>query len=359
MRIKVVIMLPDFSVGGAETMVAQIAKTIDTTLFDVTILVLRKKLNNFLEKSIEEKINIIYVNKGKGFRLSAFFKVRNILKKVKPDVLHTHLQCFLYSLLYIRFNKVYWLHTIHNIPEEESKGIRRKLLSKYSKKKKVNLVGISDTISNKITNLYKLDTCFTVYNPVDRNRFRFVNSKKRDNLIFLNVGRMTKQKNQFFLVKTFIEHLKDFPGDLLYIAGDGEYRELIENLIKDSSAENSIYLLGNVSNIELYMSKSDVFVLTSLFEGLPMTILEAMSCGLPIISSNVGGVCDIDKDNGILVDNPNSIHLFLESFRLIHSYALREKMSFLSNEYCDKYDLKSITKEYEKLYLNSKGVEEK
>ena len=73
----------------------------------------------------------------------------------------------------------------------------------------------------------------------------------------------------------------------------------MENYIKESNLTEYVKLLGNVSNVEDYLAEADVFALSSDYEGLPLVVLEAMAAGLPIVSTDVGGVKDIVTDNGI------------------------------------------------------------
>lgn len=93
------------------------------------------------------------------------------------------------------------------------------------------------------------------------------------------------------------------------MVGDGELKQNIEYRIKKYNIDDKVVLVGNVSNVNYYLSNADIFVLSSDYEGLPLSILEAMASGLPIISTNVGGVADIVTNNGILVSAKDKVGL--------------------------------------------------
>lgn len=347
---KVVLTIPDFCTGGAEKMVAELAAGIDKNKFEVTVIVIRKPLNNAIEDSIGDNVNIVYLNKEMGFDIKTLFECNKVLSKIKPDIIHTHIQSFMYCLLYIMFHKVKMLHTIHNIPEEESKGIRRKILKILFKTKKAIPVGISDKITEKTNLLYQVSNTETVYNPVDENIFYPVADRKIESshIRFISVGRLVEQKNFELLIDSFAEFASVYTDVTLDILGDGPlYEELNKKIHMTGS--NNIHLCGNKTNIADYLRNADVFILTSKFEGLPMTILEAMAVGLPIICTDVGGNADVVKENGILIEKQNKESV-VNALKRMHDKDVRMYCSKKSLELSSKYYLDKIVNDYEKLY---------
>ena len=110
-------------------------------------------------------------------------------------------------------------------------------------------------------------------------------------------------------------------------------------------------LVGNVSNVNYYLSNADIFVLSSDYEGLPLSILEAMASGLPIISTNVGGVADIVTNNGILVSAKDKVGLVKAMKELASNHKLRYELGCNSLCNSQKYDSQEFIKQYENLYL--------
>lgn len=347
---KVIAMLiPDFSMGGAEKMVAQLSSKIDKTSFEVHIIVLRKKLNNSIEELIEDKVHVHYLNKNYGFNFNTLISCYKLLKRIKPNLIHTHIQSFVYCVPYLLLHNIKMLHTVHNVPEKEAKGFRRFLLKTLIKLKKAIPVGISDTITDQIRNLYSTSNVETVYNPVDESIFYPKLNVKDDKIIhFISIGRLVEQKNYKLLVETFQELLCEINFADLTVLGDGNLKDELLDLIEDKN-RNKIHFLGNKSNVADYLRKSDVFILTSIYEGLPMTILEAISVGLPIICTDVGGNKDIVTNNGILVDSNCKNDLILAMKKILDDN-LRSELANNSLNNVKKYYLSNISLLYEDLY---------
>ncbi len=352
-KLKVAIVIPGLCFGGAETMVTQLVKHIDKSKFDVYLIAKRTLFQNEAKALLEkiENINIISLDENKGINLRAIFKMSQILKKIRPNVIHTHLHIYAYLFPYVLFHKVKVLHTVHNMPIYESKKSGKLILKILFKLKKAIPVGISDIITKQLKDFYKIKTAETIYNFVDLKRFNFNNKKDHETFTFITVGRMEEQKNQILLLKAFNDFLKLHNSVKLIFAGDGDLRDELVNYACKNNIESHIEFIGNVINIEDFYAKADVFVLSSIYEGLPMTILEAMACGLPIISTNVGGVADIVRENGILVNSNSQEELLNAMITLYRDNEKRNLFSTKSVKNSRKYDIDTITKQYEALYL--------
>lgn len=133
-----------------------------------------------------------------------------------------------------------------------------------------------------------------IYNPVDTELINDIkkctlNLKEQelfDNPIVINVGRLNEAKGQYHLIKAFYHVKQQVENAKLVILGEGKLRKELQDLIKKLDLENSVYLLGFKENPYKYMFRAKVFVLSSLYEGFPNVLLEAMACGLAIVSTN-------------------------------------------------------------------------
>lgn len=110
----------------------------------------------------------------------------------------------------------------------------------------------------------------------------------------------------------------------MFILGDGPLKEELETYLKEHKLTQHIFMEGNVENVEQYLAEADAFVLSSNYEGLPLVILEAMASGLPIVSTDVGGVKDVVTDNGLLVE-PHSIEKLASAMMQIKANAEMRK----------------------------------
>ena len=152
------------------------------------------------------------------------------------------------------------------------------------------------------------------------------------------------------LIQAVEEINKKHPDVSLTILGDGPLKNDLENLIKTKSLENKVFLEGNVQNVEEYFALSDIFALSSSYEGLPLVVLEAMAAGLPIVSTNVGGICDIVSDNGVLVPADASDEYVRALLRLVEDENARDELGQHSWAYVQDYDSSTIARQYVKLY---------
>ncbi|MGH2328069.1 CDP-glycerol glycerophosphotransferase family protein [Campylobacter taeniopygiae] len=122
--------------------------------------------------------------------------------------------------------------------------------------------------------------------------------------IFINIARLSVEKDQLKLVKAFKIINKKYPKTKLLILGDGPLRSDLENLIKELRLNKSVFLLGRILNPFPYLKKSDCFVMSSIHEGQPMTLLEALVLNKAIVATNIpGNVSVLDGRGGLIVDN--------------------------------------------------------
>ena len=150
----------------------------------------------------------------------------------------------------------------------------------------------------------------------------------------LNVGRLSFQKNQLFLIKSFSLIAEDFPDWVLTIVGGGEYRKQIENLILKNNLSKRIELIGAVKDVDKWYRNSAFFVFPSLWEGFPNALAEAFSQGLPAIGlQNTSGVNELifNYKNGILVASKEE-QFALAMKKMITQKSFRKKAGrFASN----------------------------
>ena len=134
----------------------------------------------------------------------------------------------------------------------------------------------------------------TIYNPHYINKYQQLSNESeekyknifKESFVFINIGRLTEQKGQWFLIRAFRKVVDKYPKAKLIILGDGELKNKLQNLINKLNLQNNVYLLGLQKNPFKFLKHSDCFVLSSLWEGLPNTLIEALSLNLPVISTD-------------------------------------------------------------------------
>lgn len=354
MRKKVAVILPYFGNGGAENMVAHLVSHIDLNKIDVQVYcIFGKPLRNHLEKEIQEHgVKIVFIDKELGFSIKAVFTLYKELNKFDPDVVHTHLMGCMYVTPWIFFHKVKMLHTLHSIPEAENRNIIRRLITRFLyKTKKAIPIAISEENRKLISEYYnlKLENVEVINNPVIISKYHHSENDKKIRTL-ITVGRLSKEKNQQMLIQAFYEVKKINLEVKLVIVGDGVERKKLEEKVQNLNLNDSVTFVGNVTDVENYLCNADIFLLSSIYEGIPLAILEAMAAELPIIATNVGGIKDIVTNNGILVSSGNVEEMKKAILKLVENPKLIKEMGLNSRLNVKKYDINSVVKSYTILY---------
>lgn len=269
--------------------------------------------------------------------VKAFIPVYKAIRDFKPDIIHAHstkagvIARFWSAVLGIKsviFTAHGWVFT------EGKKYIERwitaqveKLMAKFTAK----IICVSEFDKNLALkfSVAPENKLITIHNGVDPMAFaeslKSKNLKKIDNEICITfVGRLAPPKDIFLL----IDAVQSIDGIKVLIVGDGELRDKVEKYILKKNLDTKIKLLGERADVPDILAQSDIFVLPSRWEGLPLTIIEAMMAKLPVVATAVGGVPELVDDGitGILVPPADVEALRVAIKKLIEYPDLRIKM---------------------------------
>ena len=151
----------------------------------------------------------------------------------------------------------------------------------------------------------------------------------------LFVGRLQEQKAPLRVIDTFMEYYRKDNAACLIIVGKGNLREAMVSYVKKLKMENKVFFLGNVSQetLALFYRGSDVLLLTSNFEGMPMCVLEALGCGLPVVSTNVGEVKRVVKNefSGEVVESVSPVIIAQALLKVLHDSVIYSKSNCIES----------------------------
>lgn len=304
---KVLYVITGLGVGGAEKVVTELADQMILKGHDVKIVYLT---GSVLVKPVSSRVELLALHLNSASNIfDASRKYKKIIRDFSPDVIHSHM---IHANIFARLNHLSFKYirlicTAHNSNE----GGRLRMLAYKLTNFLSNLnTNVSQEASESLISkgAFNKNNLITVYNGIDLNKFNFFNKDKNSNeLNFLSVGRFNKQKDYPNLFQA-ISILKNTINKEVkfYIAGDGELRPQLEQLIVDLGISDCVVLLGKRSDIPNLLNKADYFVLSSRHEGLPTVVIEAMACGTFVIATDCGGSAEIMGDTGILVPPQNS-----------------------------------------------------
>lgn len=354
---KILEIIPEFGLAGAERMVENLTLSLKRLNHEVEVVSLYNYHSGITENLERNNVNVNYLNKKKGLDLSVINRLSKIIKNFCPDIIHTHRYILFYTFLASRIARISCpiVHTVHNEATKENNKIYRKVNNQLFTHFNVLPVALTDNILRSIHNEYPN---IKKYIPIVFNGVNTENIKQYKTVYeigaefkIMHVGRFHEAKNHAQMVNAFSELKKIIPNAHLYFYGEGHLLEKIKTLVYELGLKDSISFMGVTSNItELYPSY-DVFILPSIYEGMPMTLVEAMANGMPILTSNVGGIPDIIKGNvnGILI-NPNREEISNGLLKLYYDGNLRERLGRQARIDAERYSALTMANEYSKIF---------
>ena len=294
---KIMLIIPSLTGGGAEKTIANLSYFLEKK-YEVYVVVFDLK-----NKTYDCVGNIISLNLGEGgsflkkilkniFRI---YKINKLKKELKIDVSISFLD-MPNIINVITKNKEKVIVSIRNFQSKKDNSFIKKKVTQFFLKKSDTIVSLSEMVKQDLMIKYKINSkkIKTIYNPCYLKNIEENCREKLDDEKFifdrkLNVitcGRLTEQKGQWHLIRV-IAYLKNKNLDIkLIILGQGELENKLKKLVKDLNIEENVIFLGYKKNPYKYIAKANLFVFTSLFEGLGNVLLETMACNIPIISSN-------------------------------------------------------------------------
>jgi len=361
------------NVGGLENGLVNLINNLPADKYRHTIICLTES-TDFSQRIQRDDVEIYELHKRSGNDVKLYFKLWKLLRKLRPQIVHTRNLSALEATVVAALARVpIRIHGEHGRDIYDLDGANKKyqllrricspFINKFITMSKdlenwlIKEVGISE---NKVVQLYNgVDTHLfqtTVKDGVADSLLPqgFAN---KDSIIVGTVGRLEPVKDQLTLVKAFNLLLKKNPewSDRLrlVILGDGVLRPEIESLLAEANTRNLVWLAGTRNDVPKLLHYLDIFVLPSLAEGISNTILEAMATSLPIIATNVGGNTElvVNECTGKLVpaSDPDSmakaILAYLEQpeVRSQHGKAGRQRVE-------DTFSLTGMLGRYEVVY---------
>lgn len=304
-------------------------------------------IKHYKVNDIENK-NIINI-------LKTFMILRKIVKNEKIDIIHTHHRmAAFYTSVLGKVMKFKFIHTAHNTFLDK-KFLTRVCLCK------AKIISVGQKVKENLCDFYNLnaDNIDVIYNGIEKDNNKIIEipeiKKYKDRGYFIvgNIGRLSEQKGMEYYISAIPKVLRENKKIMFFLIGDGEEKSKIQNVITDLCLENNVILLGYRKDVLNVIKQLDVVVLSSLWEGLPLTPIEAFSVGKTVIGTNVDGTTEIIKDkyNGILIEPKNSFEIAKNIVNLYENADLRYKLEKNAYEtYAKKFSYENFINKYRLYY---------
>lgn len=358
-KIKVLQIIPSFGIGGAEKLVLDYLTYFDDNSVEIMAISLYCKKNNMYDKFIEENgLKVIYLDKKKGIDLTMMKKLNNIIKKYKPDIIHSHMNTIKYLIYSIRKHRnIVLFHTIHSEPKRDvnlfDKFFNKLAFTKFN----CTPIALTENLKRKVNKFYNIEHTIFLNNGVDLDKIRKLEEKKidirkdlrlkSDSFLIGHIGRFSNTKNHDFIIEVFYEYKKLNNAAILLLVGDGNLRKSIESKVEKLNIQESVLFLGHRNDIAQILNSLDLFLFPSFYEGFPITLIEAqavkpsLKC---IISDTIDQSCILNKNTHVMSLSESSYQwaLAISNFKY---YSGEEKA-------IDKFDINYVVKNLENIYIN-------
>jgi glycosyltransferase EpsF len=375
MKKRILHVISSLSAGGIESLVVSLYENIDRDKFQFDLAVFNPNNQIHRTKLEELEANIHFIaNAGSKtsilskiiWRIAALYNFGKLISKNHYDVLHCH--------NYSNYGPYVLLAALKGIPirivhSHTGGGLKDSYIHKFQRKviKLINFnrfvttkIGCSNTASKWLfgTNTSGNAVMKIIYNGIDMDKFASASLKEKqhirhlyemeDGVHFVHVARFTEAKNELFLVELFYEMTKSKNNLYLNFIGYGPFEEKIKILVNTFKINNRVRFFGLDSDIPQLMVAMDYFLLPSLWEGFPITALEAQAAGIPIfISDTVTKEVDMGLATFLPINKgpkywADYILKVVESKAIPVHIDMEKKM---------KYDIKNIAKQFEEIYL--------
>lgn len=268
---------------------------------------------------LDKKINIITLDKKyyKNNLIRNIYRIsqtKKILKKEKPDIIVSFLPMPSFRILIAnKKTKIPVIISDRNDPKQEYKSkLSNRLMNWLYPKADAFVFQTNEQKEYFSKEIQQKST--VIFNPIKDSflKTRDIEIKTRENII-INVGRLVSQKNQKMLISAFVEVSKKHPEYKLEIFGEGPLKEKLQEQINELKMNDKIFLCGITDNIKQELEKSKIFVLSSDYEGMPNSLIEAMAVGCVVISTDCpcGGPRELiqNNENGLLIPIRNDEEL--------------------------------------------------
>jgi glycosyltransferase involved in cell wall biosynthesis len=354
--IKVVYMITSLIMGGAQKGMVRILKRINKKKYNITVITLKNESEIILnELNAIKGIKVYNMGIKRKREIYKVMRVYKLLKEIKPHILITSLY---HATIIGRIlggisgvnNIVDWEHN------EDFGNIFRRYINKITSKLSVKIIADSSDVKEAVINTLKINknkVTSVFIGGVNTNEYfiKGFNVSNSDKILVGSVGSLEYRKGYLPILSVIKDLIVEKSINLRFeIAGEGIMRNKLEDYIASNYLEDSIKLLGIVEEIPKFLNKMDIYIQPSRFEGLCITVIEAMAAGLPVVAYNVGGIKNSIDDGvtGFLVEKGDTNDFKEKVLVLAKDKQLRNDMGRKAREKVkDRYSIEKTVMQFE------------
>jgi glycosyltransferase involved in cell wall biosynthesis len=356
--------------GGAGNLLINYVPSMKTQGHQIELLFLRKANCPHLKYFEEKGLKVTWLSENQLYNPLYIFKIRNFIKKGNFDIVHVHLFPALYYAglaAYLGLGKAKLVFTEHNTTNTRMKKSYYRSIERFIYKKYDAITSITEQVEQNITKHLDGITMryYLVNNGINFIKFNNDNLLQKQNLylsyskehvLVVMVARFCKQKDH----KTLIKAIALLPDNVhLLLIGEGPLKQDMENLATDLHTDRRVHFLGVRNDVPDVLRLCDIGVLSSNWEGMPVSAIEIMAAGIPFVGSKVPGIQDFieaKNDNaGILFTHQNSEELAFCIDKLLYDKDYCKQIGTSGKIRASEYSIEKTTNQYLSIYEKLKN----
>ena len=375
---RIVEVVPSLKVGGAETLIADYCKSINKEQIQLKVIVIDRQYFTPIEERIKESgVEVIYLGnqlfKDGDLRwnilklirfVSRYYYFNKAIHQYDPDVIHIHLHLGLYfRFLFMRKKDVRLYLTVHNVTERYfckdcsniKKYVEYREVCRLIRKKGLTLIALHEDMRQELKSFFDSERvillrngiCLSKFDPslYDKNEMRSRLGIEESAFVIGHVGRFHEQKNHRMIIDIFCNIYKKDPNSVLLLVGTGDLKEQIEEMIRVKGIVDRVIILSNRPDIPQIMCAMDVFLMPSLWEGYPVSLIEAQAMGIKCVISDAINTEAILSNRVIVVSLSGELGEWEKAIFAETGFA--QKVSSIKD-----YDMNACISRLEDIYCN-------
>lgn len=367
-KIKILFILTSLSYGGEERLVVDQLKALDNRKYRLSVIYYEKREDLLFDIPPHVSVYRIEKKKWTDFFLLVW-QIRCMIKKINPHIVFSTVW---YNTLIVSVAK-YLLSTpfyyVAREPHNHMKDIEntrfkiiKKYIIKWSHKIPNIVIIVSRGAADEIISAYQIrkENVKVIYNSVDIKNISILKNKcikshnyfDNSKINIVTLGRLTERKGYADLLIAFKKIRKHHKANMIFI-GDGEEKDRLIKMSESMNLQQDVHFLGKQKNPYNTMARCDIFIMSSLREGFGNVIIEAMACGIPVISTNCPhgpGEIITSGENGLLVPVKDTDALAKTMDDLIYDREKRLEIAERGKKRAEDFSLKKIIRQYEEIY---------
>lgn len=360
---NILFIITGLGVGGAETQLESLTRQFLKSGFKLRII----SLVNLHQVTFNEDIKIDFldlsINPATWF--ISLVRALKIVNSFNPDIIHAHMfHANIFSRILKLFNfKIPLINSAHSVNEG---GNFRMFLYRATDFLANHCTQVSQMALDHFCSVkaFSKSKSSVLYNGIDPAKFYFENEKRKfyrnkllgnstNTFLYISIGRLVSVKNHQSLIYAFsLLDKKLQENSKLIIIGQGPLRLELVNLVRTLQLDEFIEFVDHTSNVENYLNAADTFVLPSLFEGFPLSVVESLFCHCPVICSNKGGMVEIFDKNFNYIFSPEDSNHLVDLLIKIRSDArhIRQTLAENHNDLVSRFSIEQISNMWIALY---------